>query len=83
VALERQGEFLRPHAAAVVADRDEAPPAVAERNGNGARPSVEGVLHQLLDHRRRALDDLAGGDAVDQGLGQAADGHGGGSSPLR
>ena len=38
---------------------------------------VDRVLDQLLDHRRRPLDHLAGGDAVGDGLGQAADrGHG-------
>jgi len=29
-----------------------------------AGASVERILDQLLDHRRRPLDDLAGGDAV-------------------
>src|SRR6185295_18630385 len=32
------------------------------------RPGVQGVLDQLLDHRRRALDDLARGDLRDQGV---------------
>ena len=37
---------------------------------------IDGVLDQLLDGARRALDHLAGGDAVDQVMRQAADRHG-------
>ena len=40
------------------------------------RAGVERVLDQFLDHARRPLDHLAGGDAVDDGLGELADGHG-------
>ena len=39
------------------------------------RAGVERVLDQLLDDARRPLDHLAGGDAVDGGFGQLADGH--------
>ena len=35
---------------------------------------IDGVFHQLLDHAGRPLDDLAGGDLVDQGLGELTDG---------
>ncbi len=34
---------------------------------------VDGVLDQLLDHRRRPLDDFPGGDLVGQVVGQLAD----------
>ena len=44
------------------------------------RAGVERVLDQFLHHARRALDHLAGGDAVDDGFGQLADGH---RCPLR
>ena len=40
------------------------------------RAGIERVLDQLLDHARRALDHLAGGDAVDDAFGELADGHG-------
>ena len=40
------------------------PPAV-EGHGDARGACVERVLHQLLHRSRRALDDLAGGDAVD------------------
>ena len=40
----------------------------------GARAGVERVLDEFLDDRRRPLDHLAGGDAVDQDGIEAADG---------
>ena len=36
---------------------------------------VEGVLDELLDHRGGTLDDLAGGDLVDQVTWELLDGH--------
>ena len=33
------------------------------------RARVEGVFHQLLDHGRRPLDHLAGGDLTDECIG--------------
>ena len=40
----------------------ELPPAAADVNGDGRGPGVNAVLDKLLDHRRRSLDYLAGGD---------------------
>ena len=40
------------------------------------RAGVERVFDELLHDARRPLDHLAGGDAVDGGFGQLADGHG-------
>ena len=40
------------------------------------RAGVDGVFGEFLDHARRPLDHLAGGDAVDHVFGEAADGHG-------
>ena len=39
------------------------------------RAGIERVLDQFLHDARRTLDHLAGGDAVDDGLGELADGH--------
>ena len=36
---------------------------------------IDRVLDQFLDHRRRPLDDFAGGDLVDEGVGKLADRH--------
>ena len=51
------------------------PPAAATTSmSRGA--GIDRVLDQLLDHARRPLDHLAGGDAVDEFPRQLADGHG-------
>jgi hypothetical protein len=42
----------------------EAHAAVLDLHGQGVRPGVDGVLHELLDHRRGPLHHLAGGDQI-------------------
>ena len=42
-----------------------------------ARAGIERILDELLDHAGRPLHHLAGGDAVDDALGQLADWHAG------
>jgi hypothetical protein len=73
MALDRQGQLVRRHADAVVGDRDQRPPAAGELDHHARGAGVEGVLDQLLDRRCGPLDDLAGGDPVDQALGQTTD----------
>ena len=47
-------------------------------------PGIQGVFHQLLDHRRRPFHHLAGGDFVGENFGQDPDAcHGGESGGLR
>ncbi len=75
VAFDRQGDFVGAHADAVVRDRDEAQAAVAQLDVDARGARVDGVLDQFLDAGRRPFDHLAGGDAVDQALGQQPDGH--------
>ena len=74
--LHRQREILPRHAAAVIPHLDETAPAVAEDGFHLSRPGIERIFHQLLDHGRRPLHHLTGGDAVDEGFGQTTDGHG-------
>ena len=76
MAFDREREVGARHALAVVGDADEAPAAAVGEHVDAACAGVERVLDQLLDHARRTLDHLAGGDAVDDGLGKLADGHG-------
>ena len=57
-----------PHALAVIADGNEPPAASVGENVNARGAGVERVLDQLLDHARRTLDHLAGGDAIDDRL---------------
>ena len=72
----RELEIGARHALAVVGDADQPAAAAVGEHVDAARAGIERVLDQFLDHARRPLDHLAGGDAVDDGLGQLADGHG-------
>ncbi len=83
VALHGQGEVVGAHAAAVIDHLDALDAAAGERDRDARRPGVERVLDQLLDRRRRTLDHLAGGDAVDQRLRQQADRRPGGGEKER
>ena len=64
--LEREPRVVGVHPAAVVRDREPPDPAPLDLHVDARRPGVEGVLDELLDDRRRPLDDLARGDLVDQ-----------------
>ena len=64
------------HAAAVIGDADPPPPAAIGEDVDPARAGIDRVLDEFLDHARRALDHLAGGDAVDDLFWKLADGHG-------
>ena len=75
VALDAERQIGARHAGAVVGHADEPPPAAVGDDLDARRAGVERVLDQLLHGARRALDHLAGGDAVDDVLGQLADGH--------
>ena len=66
VALDREREVGPRHAGAVVGDADQPAAAAVGRDLDPRRAGVERVLDQFLDHARRPLDHLAGGDAVDQ-----------------
>ena len=75
VAVDAEIEIGARHAGAVVGDADEAAAAAVGQHVDALGAGVERVLDQFLDHARRALDHLAGGDAIDGGFGQLADGH--------
>ena len=75
MAIHRQREIAMAHAAAVVGDADPPPSAAIGENVDPAGTRVDGILHQFLDHARRTLDHLAGGDAVDDLFGELADRH--------
>ena len=76
VAQHGQLQLLGGDPAAVVADADQAQPATLNLHPHRRRPGVQGVLHQLLDHRRRAFHHLPGGDLGHQVRGQEANGGG-------
>jgi hypothetical protein len=73
VALDGEPEIIRSHAGAIVAHRDQRTAAVTQGGIDPPRAGVDGVLHQLLQRRRRAFHHLARGDAVHQRLRQTAD----------
>ena len=76
MAGQRERQLVALHAAAVVGDPNQAAAALLQRNLDGARAGIDGVLDQLLDHRGRALDHLSRRDAVDHALRQETNRHG-------
>ncbi|EHM54527.1 hypothetical protein HMPREF9080_01238 [Cardiobacterium valvarum F0432] len=77
VGGEGEGEVVGVDAAAVVADADEFAAAVFDVDIDVGRAGVNGVFDDFFDHRGGAFDDLAGGDLVDEAVGQLLDaGHG-------
>ena len=75
VPREREHQFVGRDAGSVVAHAAQCRTAALDLDLDGARARVEAVLDQFLDHGRRALDDLAGRDLVDQLLGEDPDRH--------
>jgi len=53
---------------AVVGDLDELEAAILDEEIDGGGGGVEAVLEELLDGGDRPLNDLAGGDPVDNGF---------------
>ncbi len=65
------------HSLPVIDDADQALPAALDGDFHAIRARIQGVLKQLLHHRRGPLHHLAGGDFVGNGFGEDAnDGHG-------
>ena len=73
VPRQRHRQVGRAHSVAVVGDPDQGLAAARVIHRDPARARVERVLNQLLDRGGRALDHLAGGDAVHRALVQRAD----------
>ena len=67
------GEIVAADARAVVGDADAPDAAAFDVDVDLRRAGVERVLEQLLQRDGRTLDDLAGGDLVDEMVGQRAD----------
>ena len=68
VALESKQRVVAAHAAAVVRGMDAPLPSSLDLNLDAPRASVERVFQELLDDRRRPLDNLARGDFVGNGF---------------
>ena len=65
VALEGEHGIFGAHPAAVVGHADQRAAACRDVDRHRARPGIDRVVRQLLDHRRGALDHLAGRDLID------------------
>ena len=73
VTHECQGQLVGDDPGSVVADSNRRPAGAADLHRDPASVGVERVLDQLLHHRRRTLDHLAGGDGVGHLLLQSVD----------
>ncbi len=70
VALQGEDGVFLGHAQAVVNDLDEGRAAAFDDEIDLMGIRIDAVLHQFLDHRGRAVDDLPCGDLVDEIFGQ-------------
>ena len=70
VALHGERQLVGLDADAIVAHPHQAEAALLDVDLDAPRAGIERVLDQLLDDGGRPLDDLAGGDLIDQGGGQ-------------
>ena len=71
--LDGELRVLRPHALAVVLDANQLLAAELDGDRDPGRARIERVLDQLLDHRRRPLDDFSGGNLIGEVEGKAVD----------
>ena len=76
MARQRERQLGGGNSAAVVAHAREPHAARFDFHLDALRAGVEAVLHQLLDDGSRPLDDLAGGDLIDEVIVEDADRHG-------
>ena len=59
-----QWDIVGRHSRTVVAHANQFAPAIFERNLDDGGAGIDGILDELLHDRRRAFDDLAGGDLI-------------------
>ncbi len=73
VAFKGKHGVVAAHAVAVVGDADELSATGLDFNADAGCTGIEGVLEQLLDHRRGTIHHFAGGDLVGNLVGEDAD----------
>ncbi len=64
------GNLGRVDADAIIANADRSAAAALEFDLDAPRARIQCVFDQFLDHRSGTLDHLAGGDLIDEGIGQ-------------
>ena len=72
MALEGQQGIVAQHAAAIVGDADEPPPAAFDFHADLGRAGIQGVFEQLFHHRRGPLHHLARRDFIGYLIGKNA-----------
>ena len=70
-----QRHFVTRDSGTVIADTDQLLTARHEIDLDRPRAGIQAVFDELLDDRRRSLNDLAGRDLVDEVSGKLANGH--------
>ncbi len=73
MALKGKSRVGCRHAAAIVDDLNQRAPRILDDYGDFRGSGVDGVFHQLLDHRGRALDNLARRNLVGHGVREELD----------
>ena len=71
----RDRKFVRGHAAAIVTYAYQPNATAFDINFYPMRTGIKAVFHELFDDRSRSLDDLAGGDLIDEFAGEDTDWH--------
>ena len=64
MALKRQQRVIPQHAAAVINDANQPPPAVFNFHANAGRTRIQRVFEEFFDYRRRAFNYFAGRNLV-------------------
>ena len=62
--LEAKHSLIRRHSASVVNDLDKRTSRVLDDHCHLVRTGIDGILHELLHHGRRSLNDLSRSDHV-------------------
>ena len=73
MAFQRQGHFIRGHAATVVGYFDQTQTALDQADGDARRAGIDGVFDQLFERGSGTLNHFTRSDAVYEIFGQAAD----------
>ena len=62
--FKAQNGLVRRHSATVVNDLNQGPSGILDHHGNLVGSGIHGILHQLLHHRSRSLNDLSGSNHI-------------------
>ena len=66
MTCQRQQQFIPGNSATIINHANQTLAALLQGNLDRLRTRIQTVFNQLLNHRRRSLNDFAGSDLVDQ-----------------